>query len=160
MDRLSALEAVALYESLADVFGKPVRVGVRPVSWSPATLKELASEAFRRQNFVAEWVAAGGLATFGKGKKFDGGVLRRVTEEDYEGFKLRITQWLATNPRSQFPPLPGAARDASANDVSTESFESGDNWSVNDLVHNHPYFKPSPDRSGNGKSGNGKEKPA
>ena len=150
MDRLSALEAVALYESLAEVFGKPIRVGVRPVRWSPATLKELASEAFRRQNFIAEWVAAGGLANFGQGKKFDGGVLRRVTEEDYAGFRRRIAKWAASNPRSEFPPLPEAGPEVSSDDDSVSSGGGGgggegdgnDDWSVEDYVK----------RSGNGKS--------
>ena len=147
MDPTSAFhrrQAMALYDGMADTFGQPVKTGVNPARWSPAKLTELASEAFRRKNFGDEWVDAGGMTNFARGLKFDGGVLRRVTEEDYAGFRLRIAKWWATNPRSKFPPLPQAVQavqDESSEGSVGSGGGGGADWSIEELVQ----------KAGNGK---------
>ena len=151
-------EAVAIYDGTVEIFGKPVKVDVD--RWSPASLKELASEALRRKIFVDEWVDAGGLARFARDdmSKFDAAVLRRVSEEDFIGFRTRIKTWLDTNPRPQFPQLPESIPWDESSSVSVGSLGAPDTWSIEDVVKNHRYYIMSPDRSGTsgaaGASGN------
>ena len=129
-------EAIALYDGPADKFGLPMRTATKPGLWSPATLRELAAEVLRRELFLKEWVEAGGMDTFARrGGKFNGTVLRLITEEPYSSFIARVTAWRALNPRPQFPALPTPPR--------------RNEWSVQELVRNHPYFVPSPDKAGN-----------
>ena len=149
--RLNRAEALTVYEVTAKPFGTPVKTNVDPVLWSPASLKELASEALRCQIFVDQWVESGGFATFGKGRlsKFDSGVLRRITEEPYIDFKYRIKAWLEGNPRNQFPPLPESyvlSDDSSVFGVG--ALGPGNSWSIDDVVKNHRFYAASPGRRG------------
>ena len=139
-------EAVAIYEGTTKVFGKPARTDIDPERWSPATLKELSAEALRRKIFIQEWIDAGGKNTFGKGRvsKFDRSVIRRVTEESFLSFQFRIKQWLDLNPRPRFPALPESLP---WSDDSSDS-SPGENWSIDQLVRNHRFYAPSPDRTG------------
>ena len=139
-------EAVAIYEGTTKVFGKPARTDIDPERWSPATLKELSAEALRRKIFIQEWIDAGGKDTFGKGRvsKFDRSVIRRVTEESFLSFQFRIKQWLDLNPRPRFPALPESLP---WSDDSSDS-SPGENWSIDQLVRNHRFYAPSPDRTG------------
>ena len=142
-------EAEDIYDKLAHCFGKPVMndIGFQ----SPAKLKVLAAEALRRKVFVDEWIAAGGLARFNKGRisKFDPTVLEHVMEEDYIGFDLRIRHWLALNPRPSFPALPADFSSDSVSPVRVGSIRARENWSIHDLVQTHRYYVATPDRSRN-----------
>ena len=138
--RLNRAEALTVYEVTAKPFGTPVKTNVDPVLWSPASLKELASEALRCQIFVDQWVESGGFATFGKG---------RITEEPYIDFKYRIKAWLEGNPRNQFPPLPESyvlSDDSSVFGVN--ALGPGNSWSIDDVVKNHRFYAASPGRRG------------
>ena len=158
--RLNRAEALTVYEVTAKPFGTPVKTNVDPVLWSPASLKELASEALRCKIFVDQWVESGGFATFGKGRisKFDSGVLRRITEEPYIDFKYRIKAWLEGNPRNQFPPLPESYVSSDDSSVfGVGSLGPGHSWSIDDVVKNNRFFAQSPGRRGGdtaGASGN------
>ena len=139
-------EAEDIYDKLAHRFGKPIQAdgGFQ----SPAKLKWLAAEALRPKLFVDEWIAAGGLARFNKGRtsKFDPTVLEKVMEEDCIGFDLRIRHWLASNPRPLFPALPEDSSD-SVSPVRDRSIGARDYWSIDDLVKTHRYYVATPDRS-------------
>ena len=143
-------EAVAIYEGTTKVFGKPARTDIDPERWSPATLKELSAEALRRKIFIQEWIDAGGRNCFNKGHmfKFDRDVLKRIFEEDFPGFDLRITQWLALNPRPKFPALPEAVSSDASSTVTVGSLNY-DPWSIEEEVRKHRYYAGSPDQTGN-----------
>ena len=135
-NQLNRREATILYETWAKPYNAPVLVDSDPIIRSPAKLKLLAAEALRREHFVAEFAECGGLKTFGKESKFNAAVLRAIAEQPFFGFVARINTWLRSTPRAPYPALPEVPR-------------RGNEWSVNELVRNHPYYTPSPDRSGN-----------
>ena len=142
-------EAEDIYDKLAHRFGKPVKANIG--FQSPAKLKVLAAEALRHKFFVEEWIAAGGLACFNKGRisKFDPTVLEQVMEEDFIGFDLRIRHWLALNPRPLFPALPKDFSSDSLSPVKDSSIGARDYWSIDDLVQTHRYYVATPDQSRN-----------
>ena len=133
-------------EILYDCWTKPYSASVKVNGdlWSPPKLKLLAAEALRREHFVAEFAEEGGVKNFRSGGKFNAGVLRAIAEQPYFGFLARINTWLRSEPRAPYPALPQVPR-------------RGNEWSVQDVVRNHQYYTLTPDRSGNGDSGNGND---
>ena len=145
-DQLNRRQGEILYDCYAKSYGAPVLVNNNPKIWSPAKLKWLAAEKLRREHFVAEFSDLGGLKSFGPGGRFNAAVLKAVAEQPFFGFLARINAWLRSNPRGPYPALPELPR-------------RGNEWSLNEVVRNHPYYVVSPDRSGNGDSGPGNEDP-
>ena len=141
-------EAEEIYNFMAEPFGDSIKVNGG--LFSPAKLKELASEALRHKIFVEEWIDAGGRNCFNKGHrfKFDRDVLKRIFEEDFPGFDLRITQWLALNPRPKFPALPEAVSSDASSTVTVGSLNY-DPWTIEEEVRKHRYYAGSPDQTGN-----------
>ena len=139
-DQLSRRQGTILYECYAKSYGTPVLVNCDPKIWSPAKLKHLAAEVLRREHFVAEFSESGGLKAFGPGGRFNAAVLRAVAEQPFFGFLARINTWLRSTPRDPYPALPELPR-------------RGNEWSLNEVVRNHPYYVVSPDRSGNENAG-------
>ena len=138
VDRLNRRQGAVLYSVNAVPYGAPVKVNEDPVLWSPAKLKLLAAEVLRRHMFVEDFAKSGGLKNFGKvDGRFNGAVVRVVGEEPFFGFMARLTTWLKSVPRAQFPALPTIPR-------------RGNEWSVQDVVKAHPYYTPTPERPGTG----------
>lgn len=135
-DHLNRREGAIIYECHAKSYSTPVLVNRDLMIWSPAKLKHLAAEVLRREHFVAEFAEEGGLKTFGRGSKFNGAIVRAIAEQPYFGFLARINNWLRSTPRAHYPALPELAR-------------RGNEWSVNEVVRNHPYYTPTPERSEN-----------
>ena len=138
VDRLNRRQGAVLYSVNAVPYGALVKVNEDPVLWSPAKLKLLAAEVLRRHMFVEDFAKSGGLKNFGQsGGRFSGAMVRVVGEEPFFGFLARLTTWLKSVPRAQFPALPTIPR-------------RGNEWSVQDVVKAHPYYTPTPERPGTG----------
>lgn len=137
-------EGEILYDCWTKPYNAPVKVNGDPVLWSPPKLKLLAAESLRREHFVAEFAEEGGVKNFRSGGKFNAAVLRTIGEQPFFGFMARINTWLRSEPRAPYPALPQVPR-------------RGNEWSVQDVVRNHQYYTLTPDRSGNGDSGNGND---
>ena len=133
---LNRREGTIIYECYAKPYNAPIKSNVDPVVWSPAKLKYLSAEVLRRNWFLQDFSEAGGLKKFGPGNRFNGAMVRAVAEEPFFSFMTRVTTWLKSNPRPLLPALPEPPRRSSS-------------WSVQDLVHNHRYYVPTPEKKSN-----------